>query len=224
MENENVVSVDFGDVKFQSYDLLEYCTSRLEKSKLEAKPELVEYLINCFKTFVPIQSKDMVPPWLTEDHPLRRCHGINKIVHSGYLIRAPFDMRLANFLVSPFDEKFLQGFPLELDELPMVFKFDTPWLIKSKKPREAIFVQPAYHFRGGIRYRIQTGFLSIDKRTSYEHALKTHEEEGKELEDYIKDPFGEEVNPSFSVEKHDDQEAIVFKQGYPILQIHVFKR
>jgi hypothetical protein len=224
MENENIVSVDCGDVKFESYDLQEFCSQRLEQQDLEPKQDVIEYLKNCFRTFVPIEAKDMVPPWFTEDHPLRRCHGINKVVHSGYLIRAPFDMRLANFLISSMEEKVLKGFPLEEDELPMVFKFDTPWMIKTEEPYEAVFTQPAYHFRGGLRYRIQTGLLATDKCTSYERAIKVHEEDGRELPDYLKEPFGEEINPSFSVQRHEDQEATVFKQGYPILQIHVFKK
>jgi hypothetical protein len=220
MKNENIINVDFGDVKFQSYDLKEFLSANFKSRKMEPTEEVLRYAIECHKAFPPMKSRDLIPPWFGDDHPLRRCHGINKIVHSGFLIRAPFDIHLKNFLISPFDSKFLDGFPVEPEEIPMVFKLLTPLMIKSRKKYDVLFVQPSYHFRGGINYRIQSGFLSIDKLEGYEAEKKRN----KEMRDWQRDPFGEQVNPLFTVDKHEDENTVVFKQGYPVLQIIVCKR
>jgi hypothetical protein len=215
-----IEEVDFGDVKFQSYDLESFATSYLEKAKIKPTEESVNYLVECYKMFPPVLSKDITPPWFKEGHPLRKCHGINKIIHSGYIIRAPFDVACAHFLVDSFPDRFLEDFPVEQRELGTVFKFVTPWMIKSSKKWDVMFIQPAYHFRGGVGYRIQSGLLSIDKREAYKAGIKR----GDKLKDWEDDPFGEQINPLFTVDKHKSAEEVIFKQGYPILQMIVVKR
>ena len=215
-----IEEVDFGDVKFQSYDLESFCSSYLEKASIDADEDKIKYLTECYRAFPPCESKKIPPPWYEDGHPLRKCHGINKVIHSGYTIRAPFDIALSNFLVDNFPEEFLKGFPVESREFGTVFKLVTPWMIKSSKRWDVLFMQPAYHFRGGVGYRIQSGLLSIDKREAYKASLKR----GEKHKDWEKDPFGEQLNPLFTVDKHDSPEEVVFKQGYPMVQLIVVKR
>lgn len=190
--------------------------------KIKMDETQIGYLKEKFEMYPPIPAKDLLPPWYTEDHVLRRCYGIKWMTSRGYLVRAPINVMVRNFLISPMTkESTEQGFPFENGDLPYVFKMNLPWMVRSKdkKPIDILVTTPAYHFKSDVDIRIQQGIIAADKKLSYEMHKHNSEKEGKEMMDFLKDPFGEEINPLFCSKTIENEEALVFKEGYPMAQL-----
>jgi hypothetical protein len=214
--------IEYDDVEFEMYDLDLWIEAQAKDQGIEIKGEQLEFLKEKIRMYPPIPAKDMLPPWYTKDHILRHCYGIRWVTSRGYLVRAPINFMIHNFMIKPMTEEAVkQGFPFENGDLPHVFKCNLPWMIRSKdeKPIDILCITPAYHFKSDIDIRIQPGILAGDHRLSYEKTKNRVEKKGEEMPDFLKDPFGEEVNPLFCSKPIKDEKMLVFKEGYPMVQL-----
>jgi len=196
--------IEYNDVEFGMYDLDPWLAMKMERfGGPEPERGQLELLKEKIRLYPPIPAKDMLPSWYTEDHVLRHCLGIKWVTSRGYLMRAPTDITIRNFMISEMAEGVMtQGFPFEDGELPKVFKIDLPWMIRSKdkKPIDFLVTTPAYHLKSDVDIRIQQGILAGDKIPKGS-------------------PHGEEINPFFCSKTIESETSLVFKEGDPIVQL-----
>ena len=217
-----MIEKDNIELEFEMYDLDLWIKEQSRTGELNIEGDQLKYLKEKLELYPPIPAKDMLPPWYKEDHLLRRCYGIKWMTSRGYLVRSPIDLMIRNFMISPMSkESTEQGFPFESGDLPYVFKLNLPWMVRSQddKPIDVLITSPAYHFKSEVDIRIQQGIIAGDKRLSYEKHSRAKKKKGEEMPDFLKDPFGEEINPLFCSKTIENENSLVFKEGYPIVQL-----